>query len=291
VIDWHNYGYSILAMKLSNGHPLVKISQAYEKIFARTASAHIAVTKAMANSLRSQFALSAPIHVLHDRPADFFKPFSMEEKQIFSRNSPVLAEHSQALLSGKKRLLVSSTSWTPDEDFSILIEALCEYSTKATSAQLPEITAIITGKGPQKDTYLRKIAQLSKEGKLEKVTIESAWLSFEDYAALLASADLGVSLHTSSSGVDLPMKVVDMFGAGLPVIGWSDFEAWPELVTEDVNGKGFTSSQELAECLKDLFRPGDTQLEKLKQGAIAESTRRWDKEWDPVAGGLFGLVE
>jgi beta-1,4-mannosyltransferase len=137
--------------------------------------------------------------------------------------------------------------------------------------------------------YLKQISKLEEAGKLSKVTVRTAWLTTDDYARLLASASLGISLHTSSSGVDLPMKVVDMFGAGLPVLGWDRFQAWPELVTEGVNGMGFGSSGELLDHLVDLFEnPG--KLERIRTGARKESNRRWNDEWDPIAGKLLGVA-
>ncbi|KAE8382293.1 glycosyl transferases group 1-domain-containing protein [Aspergillus bertholletiae] len=292
IIDWHNFGYSILALKLGNGHPLVKLSKWYEKTFGRYATAHLCVTTAMASVLKKEFLLQAPILPLHDRPANHFRPILDDKvRQEFLLSLPVAASVQPLIKSEALRVLVSSTSWTADEDFSLLIDALCRYSELASTAmpELPQVLAIITGKGPQKEMYIKQIANLEKAGKLQKVTIRTAWLTTTDYAQLLGSASLGVSLHTSSSGVDLPMKVVDMFGAGLPVVGWNRFEAWPELVTEGVNGRGFGSSDELVEELVDLF--GDTtKLDRLRVGAQKESTRRWDEEWNPVAGKLLGLV-
>jgi len=86
----------------------------------------------------------------------------------------------------------------------------------------------------------------------------------------------------------LPMKVVDMFGTGLPVLGWSKFEAWPELVQDGSNGLGFGSAAEMAEKLVALFTPeGKPVLLRLRQGALKEGGRRWDDEWHSVAEKLF----
>jgi beta-1,4-mannosyltransferase len=288
IIDWHNFGYSILALKLGDSHPIVKISKIYEKFCARGAAAHFTVTNAMAKVLKNSFGVNAL--PLHDRPPNHFQPLSSEQRSSFLARLPETANYAKDLHGGKRKLIVSATSWTPDEDFSLLLDALVTYSSITTvDSGVPSILAIITGKGPQKEHYLSKIRQLNEEGKLANVDITTAWLSMEDYASLLGAADLGISLHTSSSGVDLPMKVVDMFGTGLPVLGWSKFQAWPELVTEDVNGKGFGSAKELSSLLAELFKEND-KLRQLRQGALLECKRRWDEEWDPVAGKLLGLV-
>lgn len=306
VVDWHNFGYSILALKLGAEHPLVRFSAWYEKTFCTSATAHFCVTEAMVRVLRSDFPIpkSAPILALHDRPARHFRPIAdAAERRSFLLSLPECEPALPALRDGRLRVLVSSTSWTADEDFSLLIDALCRYSELAAASaspssskkesktpNLPSLLVIITGKGPQKQHYLNEIEARRKAGQLDRVTIQTAWLSTSDYAKLLASADLGISLHTSSSGVDLPMKVVDMFGAGLPVVGWNKFEAWPELVTENVNGRGFGSTEHLVQCLVELLGGDGDELTRLREGAVKESKRRWDDEWDPVAGRLFGLL-
>lgn len=284
VIDWHNLGYTILGLKLGPEHYLVKASRVYENVMARMAWSHIAVSKAMCRRLRDYNITATAVY---DRPASHFRPLSQTDKAKTILRLPQTSPRSHDLVSGHTRLVVSSTSWTPDEDFGVLLDALQAYSAAVEQSKLPNLLVVITGKGPLKAMYEQRIHDLKKAKKLVNVQILTAWLSIDDYAALLGAADLGVSLHCSSSGVDLPMKVVDMFGCGLPVVGYDSFEAWPELVTEGVNGRGFHDAGGLDDLLEELFgRP--ERLNVLREGALKESSRRWEDEW-PAAAQIFGL--
>lgn len=101
---------------------------------------------------------------------------------------------------------------------------------------------------------------------------------------MLSAADLGVCLHWSSSGLDLPMKVVDMFGCGLPVCAYN-FKCLSELVQPKHNGFIFENTQELAEHLLFWFEnfPNNHSVMKLKdiftKNLESFQSLRWRENW------------
>ncbi|SPO31136.1 related to ALG1 - beta-mannosyltransferase [Ustilago trichophora] len=129
------------------------------------------------------------------------------------------------------------------------------------ASSLPKLLIIVTGKGELRARYLAEIAHLETTEKWRFVRIRTAWLETEDYPLLLGSADIGVSLHTSSSGLDLPMKVVDMLGCGLPVCAL-DFSCLDELVRDRWNGIVFRDAEGLARQWESLLatHPGPNWL-------------------------------
>jgi beta-1,4-mannosyltransferase len=286
VIDWHNLGYSILSLKLGPDHPFVYIHRLYEKWLGRIAFVHLTVTIAMGHMLRENFNMKAKrIIPFYDRPSSLMNVLSDSEKQQVITNHP-------ELFSGydkqKCKIVITSTSYTPDENLYTLLEALKTYASTSPSSS-PDLRVIVTGKGPMYEEMKQEIANISSQLK-SKVTIHQAWLSAEEYPKIIGVADLGVSLHESSSGWDLPMKVVDMFGCGIPVVALG-FAALPELVKENENGVIVKDSASLAAALKSIFSSNRKIYEQIKAGAVREARIKWNDNWNKVLGPLFSIGE
>lgn len=307
VIDWHNYGFTILGLTLGNNHLLVKTCKWFEGYFGSKADYNICVTKALKNDLFERWKISAT--VLYDRPPAIFRPISLQEKHellnklkyeyiefaasdkdndtenIFTSYDIINDEIS--LKPNRPALVISSTSWTEDEDFNILFEAFEYYDSYAYRLHnLPHIICVITGKGPMKTFYQQKVEQKQ----FKSVKFIFPWIKAEDYPKLLACADVGVSLHKSSSDLDLPMKVVDMFGCCLPVCALQ-YKCINELVIHEENGLLFNSSKHLASHLRDIFEnfPNESQCLSSLRNNLEKSfvNLRWDECWAQNALPIF----
>lgn len=229
---------------------IVRIAEIYEKVLGRIAGhVNLTVTKAMKTFLEKEMRVGGQVVTVYDRPPLAFHRLSTDQIRTFLSTlqlPPPLNRSSQPTLkfdptaNDRPALLVSSTSWTEDEDFGILLAALQEYDSSAPTGSA-KLEVIVTGKGPLKAYFEDKISKLE----LKRVNIRTAWLEPGDYPLLLGSADLGISLHASSSGLDLPMKVVDMFGSGLAVAALSYPVLSEEMVRDGVNGVLFEAGEKV----------------------------------------------
>ncbi|XP_023567313.1 chitobiosyldiphosphodolichol beta-mannosyltransferase isoform X2 [Octodon degus] len=264
VIDWHNYGYSIMGLVLGATHPIVLLAKWYEKLFGRMSHLNLCVTNAMREDLAENWCISS-------EPSD-----PDTERTAFTERDAQTRVVTR--LCRRPALLVSSTSWTEDEDFSILLAALEKFEQLASDGDsLPSLVCVITGKGPLKEHYIHLISQK----RFQRIQVCTPWLEAEDYPLLLGSADLGVCLHKSSSGLDLPMKVVDMFGCYLPVCA-VNFKCLHELVKHGENGLVFEDAEELASQLQMLLSKFPDPAGKLNwfRKNLRESEQlRWHESW------------
>lgn len=251
IVDWHNTGYSIVmnVHSMRESSPIIKLLKLYELLIPRYFDHHFTVTNAMKQFLVENQYDPAKITVLYDKPFINIVSSQSQRTELFSRLKSTFPAYSRSfiddIIKGDEDIIcgVSSTSWTPDEDFGVLFDALMQYEQSET--KLPRLVVFITGRGPLREHYEKKI----QESGMKRVCIIPVWLSHEDYPYLLSSCDFGVSLHQSSSQLDLPMKVLDMFGCSLPVLARGYPALKKELVVEGTYGWCFDDGKQLEELL------------------------------------------
>jgi beta-1,4-mannosyltransferase len=214
VIDWHNVGYSMISL----GGPVLAFAKWYECTMAPYADAHLVVTTRMQAWLHHELHLAhKPCVVVHDSPPVMFRMRTTKEQHYVLQQylTPAIVQQTssssvwQSMLmmttdqtnstssssstlfttyDGKKKytprmgrpaLIVTSTSYTPDEDLQILLDALVTVdeqihsSDTTTSTTNLHIVCAITGKGPLYQHYTEQISKL----KLHNILILQMWVS------------------------------------------------------------------------------------------------------------------
>ena len=276
IIDWHNYGYTILKV---NNRPnfIVKIAEKYEKFFGKKSHMNFCVSQAEKRDLKKNFGIDAIC--LPDKPLlGLFKFLTSEQApELYKKYK----ELNTLLDKNRPILMISSTSWTPDEDFNMLLNSLIKTEEILNkNNNLKKVLFLITGKGPMKENFMKKV----NESNLNIFNVKSIWLDSDDYPKLLALCDLGICLHYSSSGIDLPMKVVDMFSACLPAAAIY-YPTIEELVKNEENGFTFRNEKELSKILKnaieEISKNGKWEkLEKFRKKLKKDlNEENWVAQW------------
>lgn len=298
IIDWHNYGFSMLACRVGRASAFVGFAEWYEGYWGRSGYRHLCVSNAMKDDLRLRWGIENTT-VFHDKPAAIFMDTRTDRKEPERREArrgrlPTLVDLPASLDLDRAAILVSPTSWTIDEDFSMLFTALEAYEKCCTTTvgghtKWPHLLIILTGKGPLREHYETRIGSLD----LTRVTVLTAWLPERDYALLLGFADLGLCFHRSSSGLDLPMKIVDMFGAGLPVCAYDYGSCLRELVNAGETGYLFNSSAQLAQQWISLFEgyPQRTlELSRMRNTVRETHQMNWNSWWRVTTKAVFRIA-
>ena len=276
VIDWHNLSHTIAAVKVGEHHRAVRSVKRSERRWAKRADAHLAVSQALAGWLSREFKVNPA--VVYDRPAASFAPPSPQAaKELWDK----LAKEHQ--LATRPPIIVCPTSWSPDEDFDLVLEALerAERQLIKQGASTTLLAVFLTGRGPLRETFEQRAARRN----FKAIAVKTVWLEPADYPTLVGMADLGLCLHQSASGLDLPMKLADLRGAGVPVATYDYAPVLGEVMSTGHEGVTFRDPGELANLLVGVANNSmaESALSKSRSWLTQHPPERWETQWEAAA--------
>jgi len=280
VIDWHNLSHTIAAVKVGERHRVVKALARCERRWAKRAQAHLTVSKSLSDWLAKEYG-AKPV-VVYDRPPQAFaRPAVADAAALWEKISKDMP-----LAGARPPIVVCPTSWTPDEDFDLLLEALERAERQLTRGVPPppgvRLAMLLTGRGPLRETFEARAARRN----FKAIAVRTLWLEPADYPTLVGMADLGLCLHQSSSGLDLPMKLADLRGAGVPAATYDYAPVLGEVMTTGREGVTFNDPGDLSSLFVSVASRAVTPDSPLGRSAawLAQNpAERWDAQWESTA--------
>jgi len=186
IIDWHNYGFTIMRVNGRNKF-FVALMRFYEtKLGKWLGNGHLCVSENMRRDLQNTYRINAS--VLYDKANKRFKLLNLSERHEFYKkffeNAGIDNGHENTKLTMKNLktnqieykenrpiIIVSSSSYTPDEDFNILVKSL-DILDKELKPNDPNLIVVLTGRGPLRDQF----AGIFAARRYQKISVIMRWL-------------------------------------------------------------------------------------------------------------------
>lgn len=285
VIDWHDR-----AGAEQHGRDRTRAIRAItrrERRWAQHGDAHLASSRAMAEWLRREYKVHA--EVLYDRPAAWFsRPDLAAAGSLWQRLARDLSLGSRRI-----PIAVCPTGWTPNEDFDLLLESLERAERRLTTrtpgrdaSATPELAVLLTGRGPLRSSIEARLGRRS----FSRIAVRTTWLEPADYLVLVGMADVGICLHQSATGLDLPGKLAEFRGVGVPALAFDYAPVLNEVLETGKQGLTFRDPSELAAVLVALATDDVESVAALSASRAwltAHPAERWEEHWQAVAAPLL----
>jgi beta-1,4-mannosyltransferase len=264
VIDWQDLSHRRAAAQLGESHRLVRSIARSERRWARRAHAHVAASQALADWLRREYRV--PAAVVYDRPMRSTPARSIAPAPIGDAGVP---------------LAVCPTTWGADEDFDLLLEALERTDrTLSKGPQTGRLSVLLTGRGEFRGAFETRLAR-------RQFTHVSVRVAEVDSHAAIERADVGLCLHQSASGLDLPIVLSDLRAAGVPVCAYDYAPVLTEVLTNGREGVRFGEPGELMTLLVSVAtRDTSTEspLARSRAWLAANPAETWEEHWHRAMG-------
>jgi beta-1,4-mannosyltransferase len=301
VIDWHDLSHTQAAVRLGESHRVVKSMARSERRWARRADAHLAASQALAAWLARECRVTAA--VVYDRPLRLSERRPEPDGTAGDRLAAQLS-----LGDASTPVALCPTSWTADEDFDLLLESL-ERADRTLGrgeprggnplglpdalgpgggnplglpAPAPKLAILLTGRGDLRDAFEARLARRQ----FTAIAVRLADVDPIDYPAVIGMARVGICLHQSSSGLDLPTALADFRGAGIPVCAFDYAPVLGEVLTSGREGVTFREPGELAAVFVSIATnnvQADSPLARSRAWLAANPVDLWDTHWRAAA--------
>ena len=173
MIDWHNLSHTIAAVRLGERHRAVKAIARSERRWARRADAHldrVAGARRLAGArIQGQSRRLSTI----GRAMPSSRPSPADGQRRCGSGSRADAQ----LGPSRPPIVVCPTSWTPDEDFDLLLEALERAERQLTrnarpAPATPALAVLLTGRGALRDAFEARAARRN----FKAIAVKTVWL-------------------------------------------------------------------------------------------------------------------